>query len=470
MSQAIIGLKAKVPVIVALPSLALPPVFSSPGARWSPYAVQLQAALLGFAEQLASAGVALVHPETLDAQSAPAARHDLRAELQTGFPYTSAHAEALAGLLATCVATRNPPKKGIITDLDDTVWRGIAGEVGPQGVSWNLENHSQIHGLYQQLLGSLAEQGVLLAIASKNDETLVRQIFDERKDDLLFPLESVFPLEVHWQAKSESVGRVLQAWNVGADSVIFIDDSPLELAEVKAAHPEVECILFPKNDYPAAAALLARLRDLLGKDTISEEDRLRMGSIRQASRFQQQATSGDRQEEFLAKLGAVITFTIEPPPEEPRTLELMNKTNQFNLNGLRYSEAEWRRLRAQPGAVVVSVAYRDQFGALGTIAVLAGALEGRDLRLQAWVMSCRAFSRRIEYRTLEFLFDRLDVDRIHFDFQSTTRNTPLRQSLAVLLGNEPVSAFTLHRDDFARLMPALAHAVEVRDGREVSVK
>ena len=313
------------------------------------------------------------------------------------------------------------------------------------------------------MLASLAEQGVLLAVASKNDEAVVQQTFRER-EDLIFPVASAFPVEVHWEPKSQSVTRILQAWNVGPDSVVFIDDSPLELAEVKAAHPEVECILFPKNDYAAALALFASFRDLFGKDTVSDDDRIRMESIRRASQFHQQVSSEDRQEEFLATLDAVITFIQQPSPADARVLELVNKTNQFNLNGLRYSEAEWQRLRDQPGSMILSIGYRDQFGPLGTIAILAGARNGSEFRVQTWVMSCRAFSRRIEYRTLQFIYDSFGVDRIVFEFQSTARNAPLRQSFMPLLGAEPGSAITLEKSDFMRLCPPLSQAIEVREG------
>ena len=451
-----------IPVVVALPGLQLPPVFITPNAKWSPHAVQLEAALLSFAEELSARGVTLVHRQTLDVLSPPGTRHDLKSELFTGFPYTKQHAEALGSLLADCIANRNVPKKGIITDLDDTVWNGILGEVGPQAVSWDLQTHSQIHGLYQQLLASLAEQGVLLGVASKNDATLVRHVFGDRRD-LIFPADRAFPLEVNWGPKSESVMRILRTWNIGPDSVIFIDDSPLELAEVKAVHPEIECVLFPKHDYQAAAGLFSRLRDLFGKDTVSADDRIRIDSIRHAGEFERGVSSEDQQEEFLAKLDAVITFTLQPSASETRVLELVNKTNQFNLNGLRYSEAEWQRMCEQPGSVVVSVGYRDQFGPLGTIAVLAGTKNGPEFRLHTWVMSCRAFSRRIEYRTLQFIYESFAADRIVFEFQATGRNGPLRQCFVPFLGAAPASVLTLEKSVFQRLCPPLSQAVEVQD-------
>ena len=165
-------------------------------------------------------------------------------------PYTTEHADKLASLLALALVPP-APKKGIISDLDDTLWDGIVGEAGADAVTWDLAGHAHMHGLYQKLLASLADSGTLIGVASKNDPAVVAKAF-ERKDLLLRP-EQVFPIEVHWNAKSGSVARILEAWNIAADSVIFVDDSPMELAEVAAAHPGIECVLFPKNDHKAFA-------------------------------------------------------------------------------------------------------------------------------------------------------------------------------------------------------------------------
>src|SRR5260370_10187647 len=123
------------------------------------------------------------------------------------------------------------PMKGLITDLDDTLWSGLVGEVGVGAVSWNLAEHSQIHGLYQQELRHLSEMGVLLAIATKNDTNVVEAALE--RGDLYVPVSSFYPVRVRWGPKSGSVAEILQAWNIGPESVVFVDDSLLELSEVQ---------------------------------------------------------------------------------------------------------------------------------------------------------------------------------------------------------------------------------------------
>ena len=263
------------------------------------------------------------------------------------------------------------PKKGLITDLDDTLWSGILGEVGVDGIAWDLDHKAQAHGVYQEVLTALAESGILVAAVSKNDPALVTTAF-ERPDIRLSP-SHVFPILASWGPKSEAVAEVLRLWNIGADSVVFIDDSQHELAEVERLFPEIECIRFPAGDPDGVLALLTVIRDRFGKERVLPEDVLRLDSLRSAAQFRESATEGGGAEtdEFLSTLEARITVRVGREPN-PRAFELVNKTNQFNLNGERYTEAEWQSLLETPDAFVLTVEYTDKFGRLGTIAAVTG--------------------------------------------------------------------------------------------------
>src|SRR5882762_1856679 len=167
------------PLVVCFPTLPLVPVSFSPLARASEFTLELRSRVASFGATLSHLpGVRIADPQRLDALSL-SRRLDVNSDLSAGFPYTLSHASALAEVLAALVL--NPqPKKGLITDLDDTLWRGILGEVGVQGISWDLDNHSQTHALYQQLLHSLAASGTLIAVASRSDRSLVEEAFAER--------------------------------------------------------------------------------------------------------------------------------------------------------------------------------------------------------------------------------------------------------------------------------------------------
>jgi len=447
------------PVVVSLPTLPLPPLFYTPPNINSAEKTKLLLSLAKFAADLSEeSGIRTVDSHALDSVSPPAARFDIKSEILSGFPYKLPHASALAQSLASLLQARSP-KKGLITDLDDTLWSGILGEVGVDGVNWSLEHHSHIHGLYQQFLSSLASAGVLVGVASKNDAALVQQAFDRK--DLFLKKENVFPFEVHWHRKSDSVQRILKSWNIGPEAVVFIDDSPMEAAEVKAAFPSMECLVFKKDDYQSVWDLLANLRAAFGKTAISKEDTIRLESLRSAAPLLDAlGQDGNASDEFLKRADAFVSFDFTKRPKDGRAFELVNKTNQFNLNGKRFSESEWTKFLADPASFLVTVTYQDKYGPLGKIAVLLGKVHEKRLHISAWVMSCRAFSRRIEHHSLKRLFDKFDADEAVFDFQSTERNGPTQDFFLELVGDPPQPGLKISRASFQEKAPPLFHRVE----------
>jgi FkbH-like protein len=226
------------------------------------------------------------------------------------------------------------------------------------------------------------------------------------------------------------VEKILRAWNVGADSVVFVDDSAMELDEVRMAFPSMTCLQFSKK--PAAAmALFEQIRDLFGKPAVETEDALRQASIRAGGVFQESARAAGAGE-FLRGLAGRVVFDPRKNPANQRLLELVNKTNQFNLNGLRISEGEWMRHLAETENFAVGVSYEDKFGPLGAIGVVAGTRNGGRLDISTWVMSCRAFSRRIEFHVLDYLFQAFGAETLAFDFRATERNQPLQEFLRAI--------------------------------------
>jgi FkbH-like protein len=457
--HAITGISHRIPAVVCMPTLPLPPMFSTRRTEEHSVEAQLHLAVASLVASLSQQpSVRIVNGQFLNEASPLATRYDLKPDLLRGFPYTLQHACAVAEVL-TGLIHPHTPKKGLITDLDDTLWAGILGEDGLDGISWHLERHTQMHGIYQQFLGSLAGAGVLLGVASKNDPVVMERAFE--RTDLLLSKSDIFPFEIHWSPKSESVARILKTWNLSADSVVFVDDSPMEVAEVQAAFPTMECLVFPKDDDPGIWEQLKRLRDLFGKRVLTEEDSLRLASIRQAGAWRDLGQSSPATaDDFLEGADAHITFDFIQPDGDSRAFELVNKTNQFNLNGKRLNESEWRTLLSDPESFLLTASYKDKYGALGKIAVLAGRAQAGRIHLNRWVMSCRAFSRRIEYRCLQYLFDTLAADEIVFAYEASSRNSVFQEFLTEVLAGQPLPGAILTKDQFAARTPKLFHHVE----------
>jgi len=446
------------PLAICLPTLPLPPISYQQVEQFGRCNLALERTLSDFAARVgAMPHIKIASRQWLDAISPTTERLDVKSELSTGFPYRTAHADKIAELLAALIQPP-PPKKGLITDLDDTLWRGLLGEEGVNGISWELDRQTHIHALYQQLLRALAESGVLIAIASKNDPNIVAEALN--RHDLLLTNDHFFPVEVSWRPKSESVRRVLDVWNINPDAVVFVDDSPLELAEVKSIYPEMECLRFPTDNEQSVYDLFEKLRQLFARQTIMDEDILRAASLRSGQQFQQVRTELARPlEDFLADIEGELTFTQLSAAERQRAFELVNKTNQFNLNGRRLNDVEFQEALDRKNALSLVVSYRDKYGPLGKIAVILGQRESSVLKIDSWVMSCRAFSRHIEYQCLEYLFGTLGVSEIEFDFHSTARNAPLRDFLSQFMDLDQDGLPKLNKETFMMKKPRLSHKI-----------
>ena len=164
----------------------------------------------------------------------------------------------------------------------------------------------------------------------------------------------------------------------------------------------------------------------------------------------QNATGGaESLEEVLSGAGGVLKMVRLSDPPDPRALELVNKTNQFNLNGRRFNEAEWLQYLRTPNHMIWMASYTDRFGPLGKISILAGRLsESGELDLDTWVLSCRAFGRRVEYAMIDTLLERHEVRSIRFHFEHTERNGPLQEILGSLAGEALKPGSLLEASDF----------------------
>lgn len=448
------------PIIIAGPTLPLPPASYTPAVQLSEFETTVRGAVDGLMATLGGLpGVRIVRAWHIDTLSPPRARLDVRSALHSGFPYSPSHAGVLAAAMARLIAPRQA-LKGLITDLDNTLWKGIVGEVGASSVCWDLSGNAQVHGLYQKLLDSLARSGVLLAVASKNESAVAEEALS--RSDLVVQTTSLYPREIHWGPKSASVGRILEAWNINADAVVFVDDSAMEIEEVASSLPALVTRRFPCEDPQRAYELIEELQDLFGKQSLSNDDSIRAASIRQNRQFvtAREAVPGNASDAFLRDLHAVIAIADLKAADSLRAFELVNKTNQFNLNGIRYEAADWAAFLRETQSFAWMIRYRDRFGPLGDISVVLGRVAPGRLSILTWVLSCRAFSRRIEYATLGQLFTRYGVRSVELEFLKTTRNRPIQLFIQSLEGIAEQAPVTITREQFDDHSPDVLIALE----------
>jgi len=364
----------------------------------------------------------------LGAHRLPATAFSLTAYLAHGAPVGAAScAQVAERLVAERLRGGEPPRKLLVTDLDGVMWHGVVGEEGPEGVRCAPEGTGYPHFVYQTLLRRLREEGVLLAVASRNDEDLARAPF--RLPGSVLREEDFVAVGAGYGAKSAQLRALAGRLGVGLDAILFVDDNPVELAEVEAQLPAVRTLRFPA----AADELPQFLRAVRGHfpaTRLTDEDRRRTALYRQREASAPPAdASPDALVRFLHGLEMRLVVSERTGGARERAVQLINKTNQFNLNGERRTAEEVDRVLSQGGRLFVG-ALEDRHGSHGE--VLACVLEPGG-RVSSWVMSCRVLQRGVEYAFAGWLGGAQgDGVPLRLAYRPTARNAPMGQFLRQL--------------------------------------
>ena len=274
---------------------------------------------------------------------------------------------------------------------------GVIGEDGVGGIALGGTPAGEAFVSFQRYAKSLAARGVLLAVCSKNDDADARLPFREHPEMVLRE-EDIAVFVANWEPKDANLRLIAATLNIGIDSLVFADDNPVERARVRQLLPQVEVVELPADPslYPAALDRLGLFEAL----TVTAEDRQRTASIRRnIERKSLETESGGDLDAYLAGLVLRVELFRFDDANLPRIVQLINKTNQFNLTTRRLAETDVRRMMDGEGAEWYTQAMRtsDRFGDSGLTGVLIGRLSADgDLHIDTWLMSCRILGRRID--------------------------------------------------------------------------
>ena len=343
--------------------------------------------------------------------------------LSSGCPIGGRNLSNFAGHVSNgLLQKQEESKKMIITDLDNTLWNGILGEDGLEGVKANPDGKGFHHFIYQTYLKRLKESGTLLSICSKNDKDLVLQAFENNK--FVLDLEDFVSLQVSYNPKSLQIKELAQALNLGLESFVFIDDNPLEINEVQNALPEVTCILFTTNK-ENFVNIFKHLSSLFPNLNPTEEDRNRT-KLYKSMKQSIEVIEGQSSDvsSFLQSLEMKILLSKKTIKNNKRAVQLINKTNQFNLNGIRRDIEEVNTMLDNGGSLFTA-SLSDINGEHGEILSL---LVDNNNKVKSFVMSCRVFQRKIEFLFLSVLLESF-FDKIELNYIETNRNSPMKMFL-----------------------------------------
>ncbi|MGH7624868.1 MAG: HAD-IIIC family phosphatase [Gemmatimonadaceae bacterium] len=341
--------------------------------------------------------------------------------LSNGSPFASAALGAIAeAIVARAASVPLEPKKVLVTDLDNVMWRGIVGEDGFDGIHYLPEGPGFRHFVYQTFLAKLKREGTLLAAVSRNDAELANAPFLSGR--MTLHVDDFVVIVASYSAKSSQIREIARQLNLGLDSFVFVDDNPIEIEEVSAALPDITAVRFPPRD-DTLPVFFADVAALFRRPVITAEDTERTAMYRRRldGMVPVQGDGADLTG-FLRGLGMSLTIHDRSSGDRTRAVQLINKTNQFNLNGRRVTDDEVGAMLSAGGRLYTSM-LEDRTGSHGEI---LSCLIDRDGVIRSLVMSCRVFQRRVEYAFFLWLAGQASAPHA-LEFARTARNEPITQ-------------------------------------------
>jgi FkbH-like protein len=376
-------------------------------------------------------GVYLLDYDSLVSRYGRLSWHDERKWLAVRMSFAAEHSVHLAReWLRLLHPLTGRVAKALALDLDNTVWGGIIGEDGVAGIRLGAEYPGAGYVSFQRALLDLHRRGILLTICSKNNFEDAIEVLEKHPDMLLRP-KHFASMRINWNDKEQNLREIAAELNIGLDSLVFVDDNPVERQRIRANLAEVYVLDLPSDSMQYERAV--RDCPLFERVTLSVED-VERGDLYQAQRerttFRQNAES---REDFYRSLRQVAKVARVADATLTRVAQLTQKTSQFNLTTRRHSEQRIREMTVAPNWDVYSIEVRDRFGNNGLVGVAITHHMGETWEIDTFLLSCRVIGRTVEIAFLAFLLDQAQAEgaaRIQGWFLPTKKNASAKDFYA----------------------------------------
>ena len=380
--------------------------------------------------------IPLVSREAIQKSYPVQAPLDSIADQEGHLPYRDSYTYALGTLIARRVhATLVPTPKVIVVDADNTLWPGVVAEVGAEHL-----NITPPFVALQRFLKARQQEGLLLCIASKNEESEVRATF-QKNPAMLLSEEDIVGWKVNWEPKSQNIAALAEELNLGLDAFVFLDDNPMEIAEVASALPAVTTIQLPEDPEQIPAFLNHHWR--LEKPSLTtKEDSQRTVMYQNMLAREEGREQASDYESFLRELNLETTFGKLIPDNQSRVAQLTQRTNQFNTTTIRYREDELAQLVTREKEVL-TVEVKDRFGDYGLVGVAIYQVRNETLIVDSLLLSCRVLGKGVEQQILAHLAqiaNKAKATKIAITLQANERNIPVQKFLSAIEGAHRTSA------------------------------
>lgn len=348
---------------------------------------------------------------------------DLRSLYAFHNPFTHAFLGEIAFEWRALINARlGKNRKAIVVDLDNTLWGGVVGEVGPLGIQLGTDYPGNAFLEFQRLLLDYYERGIILAINSRNNPDDVKEVFEKNPYMILQPRHFSVIMS-NWNNKAENLIAIAKEINIGLDGTVFLDDDAMNRDLVRSSLPEV---LVPDlsgapETYPATLLSLKAFHTL----QLTEEDKQRGQMYAQERQRKEAQITTQSMEEYICQLKITCGIAVNHVPWIARLSQLTLKTNQFNCTTKRYTEQEIQKWMKR--GLVIAADIKDRFGGYGITIESIVQLEGNTATIDTFLQSCRVMGRGIEFAFLEYVFDRLKkqgIKHVYASFAPTKKNAP----------------------------------------------
>lgn len=326
-------------------------------------------------------------------------------------------------------AVKSNTRKCLVVDLDNTLWGGVIGEEGVSGIKIGSgDPQGEAFQDFQRAIRSLKDRGIVLAICSKNNEADVLEVFEQRKD-MPLNVDDFSIKRINWAHKHQNIIEIAQVLNIGRDSLVFLDDNPVECALVRKMLPEVKTIQLPQD--PARLAGFFRRLDDFEKLTLTEEDRKKSRQYEQnARRVAHRQEVGDI-DTFLTTLGTKIAIGEANSEHIARVHQLFSKTNQFNLTTKRYTLSEVEAFIVDERWSLSIIEVSDNFGDLGIVGLYLVDASDEAAVIDSLILSCRTMGRKIETAIMNQMKQKYlsngRFNQLEADYYPTKKNSPVAE-------------------------------------------
>lgn len=425
---------------------------------------------LAVADAAADAGVLLLDVARASARDGYERWFDIGRWLQGKIEIAPQAAPAFGEMLARVIAAGlGRSRKCLVLDLDNTLWGGVVGDDGVEGIVLGQGSAAgEAHLELQRYALQLKQRGVILAVCSKNDPRIAEAAFDGHPE-MMLKRPDIACFVANWEDKARNLCTIAERLNIGLDSLVFVDDNPAERARVRSSLPTVAVPELPAD--PALYVAAIANAGYFEAAAFTKEDQERAGlylANAERDRLRETVSSLD---DYLRELQMTVVHGQVESVDQPRVVQLFNKTNQFNTTNRRFGAEEFAALVAHPGSLALRYRLLDRFGDNGIVSALLLAADDEDsgvMHILNWVMSCRVFGRQLEDEIMNLLVERAracGVRELHANFVETARNgvvsglyerlgfAPLATSGA---GESGQSLWRLRLDDYVRRQTSIA--------------